>query len=175
MQGEIESILTKAVLIEDDQNGVVRFSHADKSIAIVFDWGVIAHMQATYGKPQYMITVAHAIRDRDVLVMADLVSRASGQAQGRPGAMTPIEVMQWSPPLVTIVEAIETAWLLALFGPTMKPEGDGKAKSGKPLRKARMHWASQLGQLFALVTRGESSGGSPHTQQAASQKDTTKG
>lgn len=171
----------KAVAIEDDRNGVVRLHHAGKSITLIFHWGVIAGMQKDYGKPQYLRTIAEAIQTRDVLVMSDIISRGSGVAEGREGAMTPIEVMQWSPPLISTVEAVETAWLLASFGPTMAPEDQKNAEEKKLATKKKTRWMQRINQLFGLGSDGINFGvsrptpvskSSPVTENASSIKGT---
>lgn len=173
MQDVLEAAL-KPVLIEDDQNGIVRFSHAGKSITLQFHWGVIAGMQKEYGKPGYLRITATGIQERDVLVLADLISRASGIGEKREGAMTTIDVMRWSPPLVSMCEAVQTGWLLALYGPAMKPaeeaEGDEKKKKA---RATSFLW--RLAHLFGLASHGTPSGVSPPTSQTGSPKDTPNG
>lgn len=161
----------KAVAIEDDRNGVVRLHHAGKSLTLNFHWGVIASMQKDYGKPQYMRTVGQAIQDRDVLVLADIISRGSGFAEKREGSLSPVEVMQWSPPLITVTEGVETAWLLACFGPTMAPEDQKTAEEKKRESQRKTHLMQRIAQVFGLGSSGINFGSLRPSQPSRSSPD----
>lgn len=149
------------VVVEDDQNGIVRFTHAGQSITICFDWGVIAEIQKDFGGKKYQTVIGNALVERDVSVLAGLISRGSGHAIKREGHMSPVEVAKWGPPLIMVTEAVETAWLLAMFGPTMTRPEDKNEEPGKRILTASERVSSVwlFVQRFVRGSRGKPSGG----------------
>lgn len=154
-----------AAAIDDPFNGIVIVAHDGKSVRIQFKWRVISQAQKLYGKAEYLRVVATALSQRDVDRLEEIVSIASGYIAGAnkqaDGAMSQDEVAEWSPPLVTVVDKLETAWLLALYGPLMKPEVAEAAEDPKKKRPSRidaMQFMSRLMQRFARASSGKASG-----------------
>lgn len=95
-------------MIADPVAARVVLSAGGREAALCFTWSVIAGLRERLGE-EYLARVAAGIDQRDVAAMADLVAAASGK--------TAVEVMEWSPPIIPTVEALQRAWALAWIGP----------------------------------------------------------
>jgi hypothetical protein len=82
--------------------------HDGKTVSLRFSWRTIAALREAWGEG-YADRVPAAIDRRELPGMADLIAQAAG--------MTAAEVLDWSPPIIKAVTALQRAWTLAWLGP----------------------------------------------------------
>jgi hypothetical protein len=146
--GVEEEPSTPTFRIKDPNAGIVSLHHNGVTVDLMFSFRVVSFLQRDFGKPGYLRSVATYLEERDVDGLADLISRASGRDTKDRGAkaMSLEDAIAWSPPIVPLTEALNRAWLLALFGPSMRPEeGAGEKPSEGKLQRMATFWKS----LFA--------------------------
>jgi len=138
---------TPTFKIKDPNAGIVSLHHNGLTVDLLFNWKVVSLLQRDFGKPGYLRKVATYLEERDVDGLADLISRATGRDTKRRGnsAMPVEDVLEWSPPIVSTTEALNKAWLLALFGPGMRPETEA---GNKPSEGKLKRMATSLKSLF---------------------------
>jgi hypothetical protein len=136
--------------MNNPHDGGVELAHGGIALRIAFDWDAIAIVQARFGREHYLRIVAEAMQWRDVVTLRELVSAATGK--------TVAEIRAWSPPLLATTEAVETAWLLGMFGPTMTPEASEDADPRKAHPKSAISSALRLLRLSMPASGGPSSG-----------------
>lgn len=133
----------------------VPLTHAGRTLTVCFNLRAIAAVQSAYGKETYLERVAYVLKHRDAEGLAFLVALSTT-------GETADKILDWSPPLVPMAEAVQVSFLLAMHGPTMTRE---EAVGAADPRKAHAITSlKQLLQRFMPVSRGPKSGTSPHTQ-----------
>lgn len=136
--------------------GKVPLEHAGRTVELQFSWAAIAALQQEFGNQDYLHRIGAILDTKEAAGMAILISHGSGWSLA--------EVMNWSPPLMTSAKALERAWLLALFGPSMKPEKSDADPLPAQLMKNLMSFVTRFTPRSEPASAGPNSGEPPPTR-----------
>lgn len=90
---------------------------------LCFSWARVAELQSALGDD----APAQVVKAEFKSIEDAAATLAIGMKEYHP-EMTLEKIMEMSPPLVPVADAMKKAMLLALFGPTMEPEKDDTKK-----------------------------------------------
>ncbi|HKJ75400.1 MAG TPA: hypothetical protein VKA19_14900 [Alphaproteobacteria bacterium] len=101
-----------------------------KTYKLAYDWNAIATLRSQFGA-DYFDKLAKAADESDVRFLAEVIAVGLRKHHDKPP--TPDEVISASPPIIPMIEAINTALTAANWGPDGPPEEDGSQNPPKNL------------------------------------------
>lgn len=132
--------------------GEVTLDLAGVSCTLVYDWRALADIQSKYGEDAFDTLFEDINGDFEKL--ADIL--AAGLRRHHP-EMTAAAVMEASPALLPVREAVHLAILAAFLGPEKPKKGEGADATDKPEKKTV--WPLRLLSRFVQACRRMFSGG----------------
>jgi len=140
---------------DNKHKGEVTIEIAGDSYQVAFTWDAVARLSSVFGN-DFDGEVADAIKNADVKALSVILSLSMTPEQ------TPEWIMEQSPPIAIVGDAINRALTIAFLGPGLEKEPEGD-KPENPLTGSLLPtmWQAGLGSLLGLGSRRRNSGASP--------------